>query len=343
MSGLRKLIALIAIACALALLGAPAGAHATLPPDGSGFGISDADYDPGRSLDQSFALLRPTHFRFIVPWDQLDDPGIQAQCWDRIARALAAGATEIAISIGPPAAPTDWTIWLDRVSRFVGAFSPAVAWWSPVNEPNHSSSGWMSTPEGAAIAAQYSAGLSALLSLLHPTDRLLSPDFHDDYGQDGRIKRDPSGDSTVEVYVRQFLAAGGLLGSAVAWHPYYGAIHESLESTQDLLDNVLPAGSPQDVWVTEVGAIVERLDGNGEVAMAHTLEQQDAQVRFITGPLAAQPRITRISYYHVRDHNPVWDSGLVDELGQRRPAWYTWCAARHAGDPSHPDCAPPAG
>jgi Glycosyl hydrolase catalytic core len=348
----QRLLAFISLVWAFGLLAAPAGARAALPADGSGFGISDADHIPSRSLDQSFQLLRPPHFRFIVPWDVLDDPGIWAQCQDRIARARAAGATEIAISIGPPAAPTDPTVWIDRVSRFVAAFSPTVRWWSPANEPNHSSSGWMSTMEGAAIVAQYSARLSALLNVLqysarhsapltvlHPTDRLLSPDFHDDYGPDNRVKRDSNGDSTVELYVREFLNAGGDLGAAVAWHPYYGVMQQSLESTVDLVDNVLPPGSPHDIWVTEVGALVERLDSDGAVKVAQTPEQQDAQVQFITGPLAAEPRVARISYYHMRDHNPVWDSALVDELGQRRPAWYTWCRARHAGDASHPDCA----
>jgi hypothetical protein len=314
-----------------------------MPADGSGFGISDADHLPGRSLDASFVLLRPQHFRFIVPWDVLDDPGIQAQCRDRIALALAAGATEVAISFAPPSAPVSPAVWLDRVSRFVAAFSPTVKWWSPANEPNHSASGWMSSPEGAVTVAQYSTGLSALLALWHPTDQLLSPDFHDDYGPDGRVKRDANGDSSVELYVRQFLAAGGTLGDAVAWHPYYGAMFQSLESTEDLVENVLPLLAPHDIWVTEVGALIERLDSNGAVKVAQTPAQQDGQVRFITQALAAQPRIARISYYHMKDHNPVWDSGLVDELGQRRPAWYTWCAARHAGDAADPDCAPPAG
>lgn len=333
----RRLI-LLSLSLALA---SPASASATLPADGSGYGISDADHLPSRSLDASFVLLRPQHFRFIVPWDLLDDAGIRAQHAERIALARAAGATEIAISIGPPSAEVSPAVWLDRVSRWVAAFSPSVRWWSPANEPNHSSSGWMSSAHGARVVAQYSAALSALLMFAHPTDRLLSPDFHDDLTSDGRVRRDADGDSTVELYVREFLAAGGTLGDAVAWHPYYGVMHGSLESTEDLIDNVLPAGAPSDIWVTEVGALIERLDSNGAVKVAQTPEQQNAQVRFVTGPLAAEPRVARISYYHVRDHNPVWDSALVDELGARRPAWYTWCAARHAGDAAHPDCAPP--
>ena len=338
---MQRLLGLISVVWAFCLLAAPASAPAALPADGSGFGISDADHIPGRSLDQSFQLLRPEHFRFIVPWDVLDDPGIHAQVADRIAWAQTGGAAEIAISFGPPVAEVSPAVWLDRVSRFVAAFSPGVTWWSPANEPNHSSSGWMSSTHGADVVAQYSAGLSALLAISYPTDKLLSPDFHDDYTDDGRVRRDAGGDSTVELYVREFLAAGGTLGAAVAWHPYYGVMHQSLESTEDLIRNVLPPLAPHDVWVTEVGALVERLDSKGALKVAQTPEQQDAQVRFITGSLAAEPRIARISYYHMRDHNPVWDSGLVDELGQRRSAWYTWCTARHAGDASAPDCSPP--
>ena len=335
----RLKVAILAIvACAL---GAPASAHASVPADGTGFGISDNDHIPSRSLDASFQLLRPQHFRFIVPWDVLDDPGIRGQVADRIGVARAAGAAEVAISLGPPSAPVDPAIWLDRVSRFVAAFSPSVSWWSPANEPNHPSSGWMSTPAGAATLAAYSRSLSALLAFAHPTDRLLSPDFHDDYGRDNLVRRDVNGDSTVELYVRAFVDSGGTFGDAVAWHPYDGAMRQSLESTDDLLDNALPPDAPPDVWITEVGGILERRDSDGAVKIALTPEQQDAVVRFITGPLADEPRINRVSYYHMRDHNPVWDSALVDELGGRRPAWYTWCAARHGGDASHPDCAPP--
>ncbi len=312
-----------------------------MPADGTGFGISDNDHIPSRSLDASFQLLRPQHFRFIVPWDVLDDPGIRGQVADRIGVARAAGASEVAISLGPPSAPVDPAIWLDRVSRFVAAFSPSVSWWSPANEPNHPSSGWMSTPAGAATLAAYSRSLSALLAFAHPTDRLLSPDFHDDYGRDNRVRRDVNGDSTVELYVRAFVDSGGTFGDAVAWHPYDGAMRQSLESTDDLLDNALPPDAPPDVWITEVGGILERRDSDGAVKIALTPEQQDAVVRFITGPLADEPRINRVSYYHMRDHNPVWDSALVDELGGRRPAWYTWCAARHGGDAADPDCAPP--
>jgi Glycosyl hydrolase catalytic core len=334
----HRWILLLALALGLAL---PAPATAALPADGSGFGISDTDHIPSRSLDASFVLLRPQHFRFIVPWDLLDDPGIRAQHAERIALARAAGASEIAISIGPPSTEVSPAVWLDRVSRFVAAFSPSVRWWSPANEPNHSSSGWMSGLHGARVVAQYSAALSALLTLAHPTDRLLSPDFHDDLTSEGRVRRDANGDSTVELYVREYLAAGGTLGDAVAWHPYYGVIHSSLESTEDLMEDVLPTSAPPEIWVTEVGALIERLDSNGAVKVAQAPEQQDAQVRFVTEQLAAEPRIARISYYHVRDHNPVWDSALVDELGERRPAWYTWCVARHGGDASDPDCAPP--
>ena len=263
-------------------------------------------------------LLRPQHFRFIVPWDVLDDPGIRAQVADRIGLARATGATEVAISFGTPVAPVSPDVWLDRVARYVATFSPSVSWWSPANEPNHPSSGWMSSPEGAATLAAYSRSLSALLTITHPTDRLLSPDFHDDYGRDNLVRRDANGDSTVELYVRAFLAAGGTLGDAVAWHPYDGAMRQSLESTTDLLDNVLHPDAPPDVWITEVGGILERRDSDGAIKIALTSSKRTTSVS-VAGPLAAQPRVSQDQLYHMRDHNPVWDSALVDELGARRP------------------------
>ena len=113
--------------------GCAASAPAALPAGGAGFGISDADHIPGRSLDQSFQLLRPLPLHRAL--------GRARRSWnagagrERIALGQALGATEIAISFGPPAAEVSPAVWLDRVSRFVAAFSPSVSWWSPADEP----------------------------------------------------------------------------------------------------------------------------------------------------------------------------------------------------------------
>ena len=126
----------------------------------------------------------------------------------------------------------------------------------------------MSSPEGAAALAAY---LRSLVGAAHAhashRSAALRPDFHDDYGRDNLVRRDANGDSTVELYVRAFLAAGGTLGDAVAWHPYDGAMRQSLESTTDLLDNVLPPDAPLDVWITEVGGI-QRRDSDGATSAA---------------------------------------------------------------------------
>src|ERR671916_2718567 len=91
---------LLALAGCWLMLASPS--PAAVAPDGSGFGLADPDPISARSLDASFARLRPRTFRFIADWDVANDPVEKAQALERIARARAVGVEEVAITFERP-------------------------------------------------------------------------------------------------------------------------------------------------------------------------------------------------------------------------------------------------
>jgi repeat uncharacterized protein DUF346/putative glycosyl hydrolase len=339
------------VVLAVAALAMPAAAQAHV--SGDGFGVanpigSTADTNPADALDTSFTALQPSHYRFIAYWNLMDDPGWRAGARAFVQRAVAAGASDIAVSFGPPPTPIDATTWDVKVNEFITFIKPhapeAQWWWSPANEPNDQGAGWMRlTPHDGGIGstrlAEYSQKLQWRLAISHPGHKQLSPDFADEYvgGLEGLntslvTRQAHSGHaamSTVAHYLRHYTEAGGVLGDMVAWHPYHGVRRMNLNSTTDLID-ALPQGT--NIWLTEIGSLISRSNG-----FQQTPAEQNAQVNWIVGTLTQRSQVKRASYYHLRDHNPAWDSGLLDAGGVRRPAYFTWCYARHGG--GHPLCS----
>ena len=240
---------------------------------------------------------------------------------------------EIAVSFSVP--PQTWQgvpltgqAWLDQVTPFITRFTPDVEWWSPVNEPGLK--GWTFTPTGASMVADFSVRLKSYLEQNHPADKQLSPDFNDHYNTDGTLKRHPDGTSFVERYVKLFDKAGGEFGSAVSWHAHAATKFKSLLGTDDLVTTLAATkGATLPIWVTEVGAHV-----NDTRAPGQTEAQQDDQVKWLvdtTSGLASHDRITRMSYYHMRQEpdanaqgcQPVagfpWDTALQTSCARAAP------------------------
>jgi hypothetical protein len=348
---------LVALAfAALALL--PASSSADVGP--GGWGISDDFHVPSLSLNPAYDELAPKTFRLIAQWHQLGEPGylnqIQAKIAEANAAARAPGGMEIAVSFSVP--PQTWQgvpltgqAWIDQVKPFIARFTPDVEWWSPMNEPGLK--GWTFTPSGAAAVADYSVRLKSYLQESHPTDKQLSPDFNDHYNTDGTLKRHPDGTSFVERYVKLYDKAGGEFGSAVSWHAHGAVRYKSLLATDDLVTTLAATkGATLPIWVTEVGSHV-----NDTRAPGQTEAQQDDQVKWIvdtTSGLASHDRVTRLSYYHMRQETDVtapacqpqpnfpWDTALQTACGKRRPAWYTWCLAARQRDAACYDSSPSA-
>ena len=349
-----RALAALAFAAPAAL---PASSSADVGP--GDWGIADDYHVPSISLNASFDELAPKSFRLIAAWDRLSDPVYRAQIQAKIAEANAAarapGGMEIAVSFSVPpqtwqGAPLTGQAWMDQVAPFIAMFTPDVEWWSPMNEPGLK--GWTFTPSGASMVADFSVRLKNHLQQNHPSDRLMSPDFNDHYNADGALKRHPDGTSFVDRYVKLFDKAGREFGSAVSWHAHGAVRFKSMLSTDDLVTTLAATkGATLPVWVTEAGSHLDdsRMPGQTEA-------QQDDQVKWMVDTnagLASHDRITRMSYYHVRQDTEVnaspcrawpnpWDTALVTACGKRRLAWYTWCLAARQKDAACYDASPSA-
>jgi hypothetical protein len=330
---------------ALALLVAqPATAQA--PLDGTGFAVSDGDDYVAKAMGQRFAALGPRTFRLLVPYDAMEDRALIERTVERIERARAAGVEEIVVSFGARRGDSPETgfhrptadEWWALVRRFVARFDPVVDVWAPANEPN-AGLGWLAGAhgEGPRKLASYYQILEAELRRRGGRDRLMSPEFHDQYDgaiPDGRETRrlhgprDPR--SNLRHYLDHYLAASGGFGDYLGWHPYAGVRRSSLASTRDLID-AIPA-TPA-IWISEIGAVVSA----PRLGIQIDLASQDAQVRFIVERLSQLPRVARVSYWHMINLTPGWDSALVERDGTPRPAWYRWCTAAHGGF-ADPNC-----
>jgi putative glycosyl hydrolase len=297
-----------------ATLASSAPASAAASQDGWGFGISDPDPDPSRSLDNRFLLLRPKTFRFIVPWNAVDNAVIKAQARTQIELVRAAGVEEIAITFERPSTSVPPSLWLSKVTAFIDELTPHVQWWSPANEPNDSSDDLPRLPP--TVLAQYSSALQSWLLQHHAEDQMISPDFADT--------------GPIGSYIQEFRNAGGKFGSRIAWHPYSGVQAMSLDSTNELIAAV-PPGVP--IWITEIGVHVQ-----DQYRLNQGEDDQNTRVQWLVNTLAAHPRVWRVNYWHMHDHNDYWDSALVRRDRTARPAWFTWCTATHGGDHQHYDC-----
>jgi hypothetical protein len=318
---------------ALLLCAAPAGAEA--PHDGAGFGVTDSDDYVAAAMGPLFAALEPETFRFIVPYNAVEDRALMARTAERIARARAAGVRDVVVSFGARGGDARETgfhrppveEWIERVRSFMDAFDAEVDVWGPANEPN-AGVGWLAGAhgDGPRLLAAYYRALEAEVERRGGDDRLLSPEFHDEYDATGAPARGAAearhgpGLTNLRHYIDHYTRAGGDFGDYVGWHPYAGVRRMSAASTDDLLA-ATPASVP--VWISEVGAIADA----PRLGVAIGQAEQDAQVRFIVRELAQRPRVTRVSYWHMIDLTPGWDSALLDSTGAPRPAWHTWCWA----------------
>jgi hypothetical protein len=327
------------LACLLvALLSALGGprAWATVPRDGQGFAVADDAYfgfpnDPQAFQMQaedwygaSFAALQPASFRFQISWNA--DQALIERAKMLVDYVRGQGVRQVVVSFKKNGPAPDAAAYGVSIRQVVAQLASYVDVWGPANEPNRGDA-WLPGAGGAQTLAQYWAQFNTAVGELDPTALTMSPEFAD--------RRDLG---SIGSYVSAYAKAGGGFGAIVGWHPYWGTNAMSRSTTDDLLRYVpdLP------VWVTEVGAWGTNAHSrhpiqDGELAQNRRL----AWLANDSGGLAADPRITQIHHYHMRDSGqPDWDSALVAQDGRRRAAWYTWCRASHFNDPRR--CDPPA-
>jgi hypothetical protein len=341
-------VVIAGMATVLGLLSAPA--LAVVPHDGYGFGITDPDPRVMRSMGSQFAGLRSGTFRLLLPYDLMDDHKLVAQTVRRMQVAEAAGVDEILVSFGPGRtwrpgdSPPPRGEWAAKVREFVEAYDARVDVWGPANEPNEGV-GWLKDEDGVRKLAGYYAELYKLIKRERAGsgDKLLSPEFHDHLDRSGSPI--PAGSpyppeySTLDRYIDLYEAyidgegVGDGFGDFVGWHPYKGLRLQSRAGTDDLAA-ALPAATP--IWITEVGSV--RHVAFDTTVINQSPAEQRSDLEWLVGSssgIANHPRVARIYYWHMRDHNPNWDTALVGDNGAKRGAWYVWCSAIRG---SHDTC-----
>jgi hypothetical protein len=321
------------IACALAA--APSASTAAVPRDAQGFALADDTYfnfptDPPSFqaaaqnwYGASFADLAPKSFRFQILWNA--DPQLIERAKLLADYVRSQGVTQVAVTFKQNGPTADAATYGASIRNIIGQLAGRVDVWGPANEPNRGDT-WLPGTAGARLLAGYWAQFSAALDALDPTALRLSPEFVD--------RRDLG---SVATYVRAYAKSGGGFGHVVGWHPYWG-LHAATRATTDDLLTAVPDNLP--VWITEVGAFGTNTNGRTIIEDGETA--QNAKLGWLVndpGGLAAHPRVARIYQYHFRDTGqPDWDSALLRQDGERRPAWYTWCYASHGDDPEAGDC-----
>ncbi|NLT05442.1 MAG: hypothetical protein GXY03_03935 [Solirubrobacterales bacterium] len=354
----RSVRAISALFVALTVSGTIAvQAKADTPRNGYGLFIADdetnwANPNASLNLDERFARLRPKLYRLQIIWNALEaapsnptpaeaQAALERAAWVTrthalIDKARTQGVEQIVLTLranepsnagtgGYVPTPTRYEI---EIAKVVQEFADDVDVWGGANEPNlwkTSASTIGAIPFNTLVA--YQASLAEVVGYYDPTAIWTSPDFNDETG-------------AWATYVTNYKNAGGGWGHVAAFHPYAGAAAQSLATTNDYAA-IVPSG--KSIWVTEVGAHA-----------SPNLTTQNARVGWISRgqascpssspcSLASHDRVAKIAYYHMRDHSSTWDTALMESTLDRRPAWYTWCAATHGDNALHADCDPALG
>jgi hypothetical protein len=339
---LPRALAVMALLVALA----PATASAAVSESGWGFSIAD-DYTPDWSdpdyfpqFGSGFQRLDPKVFRLQVVWNAMEggtDPNaIKRKQWRErthgmIQKAKERGVELIILSlrgnypdnVGADGYFGNSSAYYAKIKPLVQEFADEVDIWSPANEPNAKWRPDNAPGGGQALSAEYAAAyylrMREAVASYDPGAYITSPDFLDSPGFKGYVE-------TYKSYIPPGIPKWG---NAAAFHPYRG-VEQSASGgiwTTDTFASLLPSEFP--IWITEVGAHADKFGIAG----------QAQQVSWIVNTLGGHPNVTRISYYDMLDRPITWDTALLNEDHSPRPAWYTWCAAAHGGDATHPDCS----
>jgi hypothetical protein len=258
-----------------------------------------SEQDPDLLSDFRVRALPFDHARLVVPWDvAFDDPG-RVDRW--LAAARAARMSPLVAfehSAGDRCPDTPCTLPTDDEYRAAltafGLRWPAVAEWTPWNEPNHPSQPTAGLPRRAAEFYNIAAEVC-------PACTMVAGDLVDSASMKG--------------YLRDYRAT--LAGQPSIWgiHNYGDVTYPRAPYTLWLLDQV--AG---DIWITETGGIV-RLTSGGQDLLPFDVQRAAASVDKAFALAAASPRITRMYFYNWRAAPwEAFDAGLTDAAGGGRPA-----------------------
>jgi hypothetical protein len=310
----------VAVVTALAVFAG--GRQEEAPPVRMTYGVSGED--PRMFADPRFAALGLHDARVQVSWDLAVHtgpayPGLAAERV-RLARWLAdapaAGIRRVLLAIKPsrdlpgaqPGAAYGGALaallaWID--ARGAGDLVTAI---SPWNEPDAAPS----TRADPVAAGRMYAVVRALCAVRGC--RAVAGDFAD------------RGMSA--AYLAGYLRGAGAPAPRVwAWHAYEDAWDRAADPTLPRLRAFLAQLPPRDeVWLTEQGGIVRRLQPGDDGRTSQSAAAANADLAFLLDRAThLDARITRFDVYQFRGEPPPrWDSGLIAPDGATRAAYTTF-------------------
>jgi len=293
------------------------------------YGISGED--PRMFADPRFAALGLHDARVQVSWDLAvhDGPGYPGLADERrrlaawLAEAPSAGIRDVLLAVKPSrdeprAAPgaayapalARLIDWVD--ARGGGRLVRAV---SPWNEPD-------AAPSTSADPVAAGRMFAAVRTLCRARGcEPVAGDFAD------------RGMSA--AYLAGYLRGAGTLAPRVwAWHAYEDGWDRARDPAMPRLRAFL-ARLPADaeVWLTEQGGIVRRVQPGDDGRTSQSPADADADLAFLLRQASTlDPRITRFDVYQFRGEPPPrWDSGLIAPDGTTRAMYETFRRAVGGG------------
>ncbi len=318
-------VALVAAGVWLAVRGGGGGSG----PPALIFGISGED--PRMFTDPRFAALGLRDARVQASWDLAVHtgaayPGLaleRARLATWLVDARAAGIRRLLLAVKPsrddPAvqpgsaygdAVARLLAWID--ARGAGDLISAI---SPWNEPDATAS----TRADPVAAGRMFAAIRALCAARGC--QAVAGDFADR--------------GMTPAYLAGYLRGAGAPAPRVwAWHAYEDAWDRARNPSLPRLRAFLAElPSADEVWLTEQGGIVRRLQPGDDGRSAQSPAAANADLAFLLARAPRlDPRITRFDVYQFRGEPPPrWDSGLIAPDGRTRAAYATFRRAVTGG------------
>jgi hypothetical protein len=292
------LAALLALAVAVAVPGA-AGAAKAKPKSAPVPAVGIGEQDAAMFSDPNWQALGIKDVRVLVPWDVLHSDDWQRSELDAYMAAAHAAGARVLISLSRSRVTGRERV-LPTTRRFVREFQalraryPYVRDFITWNEANHCSQPTCRKPE--RVAAYFDAIRKHCRGC-----RIVGADVLDTTGMGRWVKR-----------FRKATKARHLIWGL---HNYVDANRIQKTGTKELLKLV-----KGDVWFTETGGLVWRLNAPSRIQFPESVPHAALATKQVFRLAALSPRVTRVYFYNWTP-GPTWDSALTDAHGRPRPAY----------------------
>jgi hypothetical protein len=260
--------------------------------------VGIGEQDAAMFSDPYWKALGIKDVRVLVPWDVLHSDWQRMELDTYMAAAHAAGA-RVLISLSRSRVTEDARV-LPSTRRFVREFLalraryPYVRDFITWNEANHCSQPTCRKPE---VVARYFDAIRKRCRRCN----IVGADVLDTTGMARWVKR-----------FRRATKAKHLIWGL---HNYVDANRIQAKGTRALLKAV-----KGDVWFTETGGLVWRLNAPARIHFPESVPHAALATRQVFRLAALSPRVTRVYFYNWRP-GPTWDSALMDKRGRPRPAY----------------------